>query len=262
MPAKDLPELRRHRKQIAATAATLRKQRQWTQAELGRRIGLSQGHVSNIERGAGSFTAEQFVLLLKLFNADVARFTAEETSDNERQIQNALARFGAIHLHESESVLASEQLADVHALVIETLASQVPRLLTALAPVFVLHVNRISFQKLHHDALGVGLERRLAWVIENTLLAITGELAEPLPKIWGSRYRRATLVLDRVLSFISRSVAGRDAIVDILDPEVRSKRTVDELRRNASPTSERWGIITRIQLQDFSNALRAARDED
>ena len=38
------------------------------QSRLARLLGLSQNRLSEIERGEGSFTAEQLIVLLKTFN--------------------------------------------------------------------------------------------------------------------------------------------------------------------------------------------------
>src|SRR5580658_8833730 len=95
-------ELRKSRSEVAKNARELRKERRWTQAELAKRLDLSQARLSEIEGGDGSFTAEQFLLLLKLFNVGASRFApgagASPGHDREAQIQNALARLGALHL--------------------------------------------------------------------------------------------------------------------------------------------------------------------
>ena len=62
-----LQSLDKDRRRIAAKVRELRQSRNWTQAELSKRLQLSQSRLSEIERGAGSFTAEQFLLLLRLF---------------------------------------------------------------------------------------------------------------------------------------------------------------------------------------------------
>ena len=41
------------KEKIATKVRELRKQRRWTQAELAKRLGLSQSRLSEIERGAG-----------------------------------------------------------------------------------------------------------------------------------------------------------------------------------------------------------------
>lgn len=47
--------------------------------------------------------------------------------------------------------------------------------------------------------------------------------------------------------------------LDILDPSIRSKRTLNEVKASSSPISQRWGIVTSLQPEDFSRALRDAR---
>src|SRR6185436_20500519 len=77
-PRKPATELDRRRSDVAAKVRALRKARRWTQAELGKRLGLSQARLSEIEGGDGSFTAEQLLLLLKLFNVGASRFVSSE----------------------------------------------------------------------------------------------------------------------------------------------------------------------------------------
>src|SRR5262249_18893316 len=93
----------RNRARIAREVKRLREDRRWTQAELSKRLGLSQSRLSEIERGQGSFTAEQFLTILKLFNVSVTRFASARKPSTE--LQNALARLGADHLQESQEVL-------------------------------------------------------------------------------------------------------------------------------------------------------------
>ena len=55
---------------ISNKVRTLREGRHWTQAELAKRLGISQGWLSTIERGQGSFTAEQFLDMCILMGCD------------------------------------------------------------------------------------------------------------------------------------------------------------------------------------------------
>src|SRR4051812_19664007 len=129
------PSLEKERVAIARKVRALRTARQWTQAELAARLGLSQSRLSEIERGAGSFTAEQFLEILRLFNVTPDDFvTVEHAGD--QALQNALARLGARQLRESPDVLPSERLREVDRVLREVLSSaESPRLVTALAPV-------------------------------------------------------------------------------------------------------------------------------
>ena len=81
------------RTEIARKIRALREERHWTQADLSKGLGLSQSRFSEIERGQGSFTAEQFLEVLKLFNVPVSHFAVEQ-GESGSKIQNALARLG------------------------------------------------------------------------------------------------------------------------------------------------------------------------
>src|SRR5262245_3590350 len=83
-------QLKENKTRIAGRVRALRKDRRWTQAELAEHLHLSQNRLSEIERGGGSFTAEQFLAILKLFNIPVTHFAAARRRDME--LQNALAR--------------------------------------------------------------------------------------------------------------------------------------------------------------------------
>jgi transcriptional regulator with XRE-family HTH domain len=250
------------KERIATKVRELRKQRRWTQAELARRLGLSQSRLSEIERGAGSFTAEQFLTILSLFNVAVTDFVPELASDPDALLQKALARLGASHLHESDEIVPNELYNDLGVVVRETLVVGSPRLLTALGPVLVNHVDRIRLKKLHARLTEAGLERRLGWLIDNVLDAIRSELKQAPPRLWAKRYRRAAVVLDTFLEYVGSSSFGRpnDAVgPDILDPSIRTKRTLEEVKASSSPISQRWNIVTGLQPDDFSHALREAR---
>jgi transcriptional regulator with XRE-family HTH domain len=250
----------------------LRERRRWTQADLSRRLGLSQSRLSEIEQGKGSFTAEQFLAILRLFNVPVTHFVPTRRANAD--LQNALARLGANHLVESQEVLPSDRLDEVATVIREVLVSaDSPRHITSLAPVLVLNTDRIGLRKLQAELIEVGLERRLGWVIDNTLEAIRSELAHELPRKWAVRYRRAELVLS---SFVESSPRSRNrrgssrrasrpspaGSVDILDSDILSTKTLDEVQAASSRISQRWGIATGLQPGDFTEALRAARVAD
>jgi transcriptional regulator with XRE-family HTH domain len=250
------------RQKIAVNVRALRKGRRLTQAELAAQLGLSQGHLSELERGNGSFTAEQLLFMLKLFNVPASHF-APPTLDHEAQIQNALARHGAVHLRESSDVVPSEQLDDVGDVVREALLLGSPRLLTAVAPVLVRHIDRVNLRKLRIELVQAGLERRLAWLVDNTLAAVRGELPTALPRALAQRYRRAEAVLDVFMDFATsqsayQALAGGVAQPDLLDATIGSPKTRRAVAAASSAISQRWGIITSLQPEDFVEALRAA----
>lgn len=245
------------RRRIAGKVRELRQARRWTQADLAKRLKLSQNRLSEIERGDGSFTAEQFLLLLKIFNITTSQFV-NEPGDAGQGIQNALARLGALHVQESEHVLPSEQLEEIHDVVREALLDGSPRLITALAPVLIRNAERLNLGKLYAELERPGRQRRLAWVVESTLAAL-----EQLGRSSGDRrqsrfYSRAELELQFFLQFV-KPPPDRAFPEDILDATIRSQRTLDEVKRAASPISRRWGIISSLQPEDFLQALEAAR---
>jgi len=245
---------------IASGVRNLRKARRWTQRELASRIGLSQNRLSEIERGAGSFTAEQFLVILKLFNVPVSHF-APNQAGRDVELQNALARFGAHHLHESDDVLPDERSGDVTDVIREALLSGAPRLITALGPVIVRNINLINWRRLESLLADVGLQHRLAWLVENILDAVRREQAPSLPRRWTRRCRRAEIVLGSYLGSSAARLQRSLDSPDILDAEIRSQRTLQRVTRSASPISQRWGIITTLHPEDFSTALGAARDD-
>jgi transcriptional regulator with XRE-family HTH domain len=237
---------------VGKKVQALRRERRWTQAELSRRLNLSQSRLSEIEGGGGSFTAEQFLEILKLFNVPASDF-APAGADPDSELQNALARLGATHLQESAEVVPNERRGQVTEVVREALvAGAHPRLITALAPVLVRNVDEINLRKLYLDLSGAGLDRRLAWVVENTVEAIRGEV----PRASASERRvfnRARVVL---ASFLDAAPHRVDAPRDILEPGIRSKRTLEEVEAAGSEISRRWGIVTSLQPEDFARALR------
>jgi transcriptional regulator with XRE-family HTH domain len=246
------------RRTIAAKVRELRTSRGWTQAELAKQLQLSQSRLSEIERGDGSFTAEQFLLLLTLFNVGTSQFV-RGPDDHGPGIQNALARLGALHLRESVQVLPSEHLEQVHDVVREALIDGSPRIITALAPVLVRNAERLNLDKLYAELEAIGRARRLAWVIDNTLTALQhlSRGGSTDGHAWSKLYRGAELRLGMFLELVDPAPGGRLAL-DILDATVRSKRTLEEVQRAASQPSRRWGIVTSLQPKDFWQALEAA----
>lgn len=253
--------LEKARVRIARKVHELRTERRWTQAELSRQLRLSQSRLSEIERGDGSFTAEQFLTILKLFNVTPSDF-ATEPQRHDSELQNALARLGALHLHESAAVLPNARLSAVTDVIREAIvATEFPRLTTALGPVLVRNIDRINLRKLHLELAEAGLERRLAWVVANTCEAIDRDLRQAPPKV-ARAYRRARVVLGSFLDFLDAD-AGREAVApDVIDASIRSKQTLAEVTAASSSISKRWGLVTTLEPEDFVAALRGARAPD
>jgi transcriptional regulator with XRE-family HTH domain len=251
-------QLEKTKADIARKVHDLRRGRRWTQAELARRLHLSQSRLSEVERGDGSFTAEQFLTILRLFNVTVSDF-APEAGEKRPDLQNALARLGAFHLQESTDTLPSERLTDVGDVLREAIvASEFPRLITALAPVLVSNIGRVNLKRLYAQLAEAGLERRLAWLVENTLESIRRELPGLPSTTWRRLYNRAQVVLATFLEFVSAEPHPPSA-PDVLDAGIRSKRTLEEVTNGSSAISRRWGIVTTLQPEDFTEALRGGR---
>lgn len=257
-----MAELEKIRRTVSRTVRVLRSKRHMTQVALAKLLGLSQSRLSEIERGDGSFTAEQLLLLLKVFNVTVRHFSGhahDADSSSQAQIQRALARFAATHLREDADVLPTERLAAVSDVVQETLLDGTPRHLTALAPVLVHNIRHLSLRRLWADLARVGLEHRLAWVVENTLEAVRLELQKRPPRPRMLRYKRAEVTFDMFLSFARAAApAERDHPPDLLDETAFSAETCRELEEASTEISRRWRVITDLRPEDFAEALRAA----
>jgi len=255
--AEQLGELDTIRRSVAAKVRDLRRARRWTQRELAVRLGLSQSRLSELERGAGSFTAEQLLVLVRLFNVPPSEFVHARPADEYAELQNALARHGARHLHEHEDVTPDARL-DIARAIREALVSGVPRLITALAPVLALHIDRVSINRLHANLAEAGFENRLLWLVDNTLTALRTELAASPPRTWAKRYRRAIIVIETALETAVARLREEPA-TDLLDTDIRSAKSRLQLEALASDSSRRWGIVSSLQPEDFAHALRGAR---
>lgn len=255
------PSLDAIRSAIAQQVRALRKERHFTQAELAAQLGLSQSRLSELEQGAGSFTAEQFVRLLLLFNADLHSFVPSPSQRQDQTLQNALARLGAVHLQESPDVLPSQRLTEVGDVLREVLiAAESPRQIAALVPLLVANIRHLNLRHCWLQFVDAGFEGRLAWLLENTLEAIHRDEQPGLPRDWATRYRRAEVVLSSFLEPLNAEYKRREKLcLDFLDPDIRSRKSVEEVAAAASDISKRWGILTGLQPEDFVEALRAAR---
>lgn len=248
------------RSDIARKIRNLRVHRGLTQTELSKLLNLSQNRLSEIERGQGSFTAEQFLVLLKYFNVPLNFFISGKNS-HEGSIQNALARLGASHLVESVNLLPSERLEEVEDVVREVLvAADSPRHITALTPILINNIDHLNLTKLWVKLREYGLERRLAWLIENTLDAILRSKNRNLPRRQAAQLQKSEVFLASFLNNVrqknpSDELEGQE---DILGTPILSQKTLQEVRKASSSISRRWGIISNLQPEDFLEALNAS----
>jgi transcriptional regulator with XRE-family HTH domain len=254
--AKATKKLDHLRRSIAAKVRALRTERAATQRELAEQLGMTQGRLSEIERGDGSFTAEQLLVLLRVFNVPVSHF-APPARDTGATLQNALVRLGAAHLQAVADVTPSERLEEVGAVVREVLLAPSPRQVTALGPVLVLHVDPVMLRRLHAELAAIGLDHRLGWLLDNVLEAVRRLESLPRGRPLAKRCRRAEAVLDTFLEH-ARPLGAVAAPADLLDLTIASAKTRAEAAQASSAISKRWGIVTDIQPDDFVEALRDA----
>jgi transcriptional regulator with XRE-family HTH domain len=248
------------RRTIARGVRRHRKERRWTQAQLAARLGVTQAWVSIVERGEGSLSAEQLLLLLQLFNATLDDFGAR-SRDREGTLQNALARLGAFHLAEDGDELPSERLAQLHDVLRETLIlAESSRLIAGLAPVLVRNARTANLLKVQRELELAGHPRRLPWVVDNTLSAIRTRLKESPPRSVMAAYRRAETMLESFMEVTGTALLprGKRVAPDVVEADVRSKETLREILAAASPPSRRWRIVSNLQTHDFVDALRHA----
>jgi transcriptional regulator with XRE-family HTH domain len=220
-------------------------------------LGMSQNRLSEIENGQGSFSAEQFLVILKKFNVALDYFAvAGETG--EADLQNALARLGADQAGETRESLPSERLANVSDVAREIMISaEYPRLIPMLASVIVWgrYADYGVLNKIHGDLKKAGLGNRFCWFLEHTREALKRIPRRSLSGQQIGIFDRALALLNAYLNpdFLSPSIAGPE---DTFEVGAVSEETLSELRRNSSSISKKWRIITRIQPEDFNMALR------
>ena len=249
-------DIDKSRRRVVAKVRELRTDRRWTQAELAVKLGLSQARLSEIERGGGSFTAEQFIEVLRLFNVGVDAFTAPQPVEDE--LQNALARLGALHLREVSSALPSARVAGVRAAVRETLLGPTDaRLLLALAPVLLANLDTLNLDVLHDELVAIGFPARVPWLVENVHAALfLCRVSQGRPA--ATRWHRSVAVLGDFVSRHPPPASEAPRRLDHIDVGIRSKRALAQVQADASDISRKWGIVSDLQPADFADALRAA----
>jgi transcriptional regulator with XRE-family HTH domain len=227
-----------------------------TQAELAGHLGMSQSRLSQVERGGGSFTAEQLIVMLRLFNVAIERFDPVTRVDG--SLQNALVEFGAHHLRVVPEVGIRSEHQSPERVVRAVLLHPDERFVTALAPVLLWRMDVISLPVLQREFVSAGVPGRLPWLVEHTLGAWREEPTAP-PE-WRRRGQRAGLLMNLFLERIppvEPSVA-----LDILDAGIRSQATLESAWDGADDVAGRWRVVTRIVRDDFIRSLNAAIAED
>lgn len=249
---------------IAKRLRELRIENHWSQSKLAQLLEVSQPRLSRIESGENSLTAEQFLRILTEFNVPVSYFVGH--GDVDSQLQNALARYGAGHLFENNKVVPTKEYENLHELITQVLVSaDSPRQITGIAPVLVNNHQGVSLSLLKRKFSELGYRNRLNWLLENILGALRTVTKDELSRWRRVRNNKAEQKLALYLEHQTpEKVGGQDGenrtTEDILDQDVGSKRTLRNLKEERSESSDKWGILTTIQEEDFVQALRAARE--
>lgn len=250
-------------KAITEGIKRIRKERHITQEEFAKLLGLSQQQFSVIERGNGSISAEQFVLILNHFNLSIDYFIKREASENEDSLlQNALSRLGANHLKEIPGIFLPDKYTHLNEVIFETLNStRSSRLITACAVVIVKNIQQINFNLIERKLSDVGRQNRLWWVLESALQSIQSLLKEEfLLRDLKLSYRRAEKILNTHIlhktHMAPKATSFSQSNEDILDTGINSIKTLDSLKLNLDPLAKKWNIITSIKQSDFNEMFR------
>lgn len=239
----------------------LRRARGWTQADLASRLGLSQARLSVIERGGGTISAEQFIALLSLFNVGIEEFLPR--ADAQDQLQAALARLGALHLLEHPDVVPTSRFGQVREAIREVLtAPGSPRLVAALAPIVVCNIDALDLSLLHADLAAQGRGHRVGWLADNVRAAVRS-VGTRGPGEWQRRGRRTLLAADDLVAWaypLRRDGDGLRGREDLFDADISTERGRRSCQDVRSDVSRRWGVLSVIEVQDFTDALRGAHE--
>lgn len=256
------------RLEIVKKIRRLRQENKWTQNRLARLLGLSQNRLSEIERGRGSFTAEQFLLVLQTFSVPLRYFSSGHTVSEEKRLQNAISRLGAGPLQETRDLLPTEKLENAAAVIREVLTSSAnPRQITSLAPVIVHQPSSLALNNLRLAFFGEGRINRLGWLFESVLKAVRNDLrANPntLSRKWKDRYHRTIVLLEHILQYPGFAVRPlKNKPEEPLEPGVlQSQEAFKEAKTSRDPTAKKWGVVTRIKTEDFVRSLRETRENN
>ncbi len=247
---------------LAKKVKELRLERRWTQARLARLLEMSQNRLSEIENGQGSFSAEQLIDLVTAFNVPLDYFVKTLTTEEDR-LQNVIVRLGAHHLQENPAALATDRVKDVINAVSEVIAiAKSPRLVTGLALVIINHAEPTILNQIRYKLLDSGFVHRYGWVLANTLEALRSELKDKsvqLPKDLLAKYRKVERIIDEQLRsprFVPGLKTESKSEFWAIDDDITTRQTFTDVQRKSSKISQQWGIVTRIQSQDFIDALR------
>lgn len=254
------------RKELGEKVRNLRIARRLPQRSLAQTLGVSQATISRLESGKEGLSVDQLLQVCRLFNVPPSQLLPEEGAAT-KQIRRSLIRHGAVNLVDDENILPSERLADVKEVIKEVLiATESPREVAALAPVLVQNAGKLSVEDLALDLgrLDGRFNRRVGWLLENTLAAVEKEIESAPPHAWRVRCLRAKALFIPELKTLQRKwdpIWGNriPPQEDILDTDLISKQSIEEARGYRSQISHNWNVISRLQVSDFVHALHEGR---
>lgn len=254
-------DLDRLNRRIGATVRRLRKDRLWTLAELARHLELSESRLSELERGAGSFSAGHLLVLFRLFQVGPEDFIEpDDTRDPVvGSLQTALVRFGARHLVADDSFVIRREHERPGELVQDVLIRHpTARFVTALPPVLIVRLSEISFPSVQHAVVQAGVPNRWGWLLEQFLEALESINSSVGSVRWRRDSRRARTVAEHFLPGIPRP---SDAVaLDLLDPDLRSPSSVKAAVASAPEIDRRWRVLSRLGTDDFLGPMEVLRD--
>lgn len=227
-----------------------------SQADLGAMLGLSQARLSQVERGQGSFSAEQLLRILSIFNIGAEHF-ARSPESGVSALQNALVRVGASHLVASDVPVPSTLEDPANLVFFVLLDPESPRHVAALAPVLVKSIDRISLPMLAAKLKETGRDARLGWLLES----VRNVLVQQAPAAYSNARRemqRALATIDLFLKSRALHPGAPGAAIQLLDANIRSLDTAERVLAEASDEAKKWKLATRLTRDDFAEALKAA----
>jgi transcriptional regulator with XRE-family HTH domain len=243
-------------KQISQGIRSARLGRRLSQAKLAQKLGISQSRLSEIEQGKGSITAEQFIVMLQFFNLPISHFVKQEKASFEDQLQNRLIQLGGTQLREKADVLPSEKLSDVCAVILESLISGfTSRRLMALVPVIIKHIDQASLKFIESKLKELGLENRLYWLMNGVGNALHMRLQLYVSREYKLLYKKAEIEFSLWGLYEFANIKKVREIEDVLDQNIMSQKTLDQVRTSRDALAKTWNIVTRVTQENFSNAL-------
>lgn len=237
------------RRRIAELVSAERRTRVLPQTTLAAELGVSQAHLSNVERGRASFTAEQFLYLVQRFNLSLETFLP--VVDDDAAVQNALLHHGAWHLAQVPSA-GAPRYANVNELIVRVLRVPLPRHVAALLPVVLHRVRELSLPAVRDGLDHAHVAHRLEWLLD----VIEHALAKkPLPETYVLPAREVRMVISLVRDSTEPDVVRGP---DVLDLAIRSVETARELLATGDPIARKHNIATSLTVAYFVDAMNHA----